>query len=448
MNIANQKGSAKAFALLGERSFSGLFVTQFLGALNDNVFKAALLVYISYRAAGSLGVDTSQMLALAAALFVLPFLLLSAYAGQLADGRERAAMVRVIKFIEMGLMGIASVCFVLDVSWGTLGALLALLFMMGAQSTFFGPIKYSLIPSLLRGDEVVGANALVGGSTFLSILVGSILGTALASLDSDLWLVIAILGLAGAGWAASLFIPAVAIADPGRRMEPRPLRQAIAMIKHNRGNRLVWRCILGISWFWTIGAMYLTQLPAYAAGYLVLEESAVTVLLSILLLGIGLGALLCPLLLRRANTTALALPALLVMALSIAAFCLLSLVLAPQDCSGDCLRELAELFSRPALASLLLLSLLATAVAGGVFVVPLYISVQLNADRRRLSGTIATNNILNSLFMILSSIASMVAVALGSSVLGLFVLTGVFAICYIGLLPGPAPIPVRGDNDA
>lgn len=429
--------SLRLTALLLNRRFAPLFVTQFLGAVNDNLYKAALLIFLTHRASAMPGIDGGQMVTAAAGLFILPFLLFSALAGRLGDTRERAAMTRFIKLWEVVLMLVAAGCFFLPVSSLTLTVLMVLIFLMGVQSTFFGPIKYSLIPEHLDAGDVVSANGLVGASTFVAILVGTIAGSALAATATPVWLSGALVCTALAGWLSSQFIPPARIADPGGRVGANPVKQILHLAGQARRNRFVWRCILGISWFWTIGATFLTQLPHYA-DHLGFNEASVSVFLAILLTGIGVGALLCTVLVRRFGTTALSRPALITMAVAVATFALVSQVWQADVCLSDC--AFTTLFHTPATAIALLGALLLTAIGGGLFAVPLYINIQLHADARHLSSSIAANNIFNALFMVAATLVTMALYALGLNVVELFYVAAAFSCAGLLVLPGQAPV--------
>ncbi len=404
---------AGAVGLLRDRRFLPLFTTQLLGAFNDNLFKGAIVILAVYRADGGSG---AVMAMLAGGLFILPFLLFSALAGELADRLPKPLLIRRVKFLEILVMLLGAVALVTV----HLPALLFVLFLMGAQSTLFGPLKYGILPELLEEDELLPANGLVEASTFLAILLGTMGGTLLVAMPGgERATALAVLTIALLGWLASLAVPRLPAAAPGllRRFNPWPAsREALARA---RGRPSIWRAILGISWFWAVGGIYLAQLPAYAAGELGAEESVATLLLGMFVLGIGLGSLL-------ARPAAGGQVSLRPVPWAMAALALFSLDLAAAAASleaGVGGVDLAAFLALPGSWRLLAdLGLLAT--AGGVFVVPLYAWLQARSEADRKARVIAANNIVNAVFLVVSAAFASALLALGLSVIGLLALTG------------------------
>ena len=277
------------FTLLKERRFLPFFITQFLGAFNDNVFKNALIILIAFQATDPARANT--LVNLSAGLFVLPFFLFSATAGQLADKYEKSHLMRWIKLLEIVIMLGAAVGFIL----GEMSVLIGLLFLMGWQSTLFGPVKYSILPQHLRPDELVGGNGWVEMGTFLAILIGTLLGGVLIAIpDRGPWLVAgAVVLLAVLGFLSSLFISKAAPDAPDLRINWNPITETWRNIDITRRSRTVFLSVLGISWFWFLGATYLAQLPNYSRLSLGGDEHVVTLLLTTFALGIGVGSLLC-----------------------------------------------------------------------------------------------------------------------------------------------------------
>jgi len=405
---------AGAVGLLRDRRFLPLFATQLLGAFNDNLFKGAIVILAVYRAGGESG---AVMAMLAGGLFILPFLLFSALAGELADRLPKPLLIRRVKFLEILVMLLGAVALVTV----HLPALLFVLFLMGAQSTLFGPLKYGILPELLEEDELLPANGLVEASTFLAILLGTMGGTILVALPGGERLTaVAVLTIALLGWLASLGVPRRPAAAPElrRRFNPWPAsREALARA---RGRPSIWRTILGISWFWAVGGIYLAQLPAYAAGELGAEESVATLLLGMFVLGIGLGSLL-------ARPAAGGHVSLRPVPWAMAALALFSLDLVAAAATlegGTAGVDLTAFLALPGSWRLLAdLGLLAT--AGGVFVVPLYAWLQARSDPAWKARVIAANNIVNALFLVLSAALAALLLALGLSVIGLLTLTGI-----------------------
>jgi MFS family permease len=278
-------------SLLPDRRFWALFSTQFLGAFNDNLFKNAVVIMIAYRAMRVGPLDAEALVALCAGLFILPFFLFSATAGQLADKVSKAALMRWAKAAEVGIMGLAAAGFVT----GHLVLLLGVLFLMGLQSTFFGPAKYAVLPELLEESELVGGNALVEMGTFVAILLGTIGGGLLIAIDGQgpTLLAGAVVVVAILGWLTSLRIPKTAPGAPDLRVAWDPVRPTLETFRATRANRPVFLSILGISWFWFLGASLLTVLPSYGKDLLHGEALVVTFLLSLFCVGIALGSMLC-----------------------------------------------------------------------------------------------------------------------------------------------------------
>ena len=241
------------FSLLKKRRFAPFFWTQCFGALNDNLFKTALAILMAYQVSAMGAAHSHLMVNLAAGLFILPFFLFSALAGQLADKYEKAALIRRIKGAEIFIMAGAGVAFIGHQT----GLLLGLLFAMGAQSAFFGPVKYSLLPQHLKRAEIVGGNGLVEMGTFVAILLGTMAGGTLVAAPSGRWYVAAaVMLIALAGWLASRRIPPAPAADPGLPIRWNLASETWRVMRLARKERSVWLSMLGISWFWFLGSAY------------------------------------------------------------------------------------------------------------------------------------------------------------------------------------------------
>src|SRR5437762_504974 len=280
--------------LLGSRRFGPLFATQFLSAFNDNALKNALVLMVAYRAEGADALSAGLLIPLAGGLFILPFFLSSASAGALADASDKAWLARVIKLIEIAVMLVAAAAVIA----GSTALLLALLFAMGVEAAFFGPIKYAILPELLAPDELLLGNALVEAGTFLAILLGTIAGMLIATGHGEIAVAILIMLVAIAAWGASLMIPPT----PPAAM-PAPFQwnfaAATARLIGSAAERPVpFRSMLGISWFWLVGALYLSQFPSYVRFVLGSEETVVTLFLAVFSVGVGAGSMLCNRLLR------------------------------------------------------------------------------------------------------------------------------------------------------
>ena len=408
-------------SLLRQRRYAPFFATQFLGAFNDNIYKNALVILIAFQGsswAAAGGIDSNLLVNLAAGLFILPFFLFSATAGQFADKLEKAKLIRGIKLLEVLIMLAAAAAFALK----SLPMLILLLFLMGTQSTMFGPVKYGYLPAHLQDHELTGGNGLVELGTFLAILLGTIAGGELAHIAGDATTIIgsAIVAVAVLGWLASLAIPETPAADPGLKVNWNPLTETWRIIGYARENRTIYLSIMGISWFWAVGALYLAQLPNYVKLELGGNEQVVTLLLAVFSLGIGLGSVLCEKL--SAGRIELGLVpfgagGLVIFGLQLA-FCGVSATSAPVDARGF----LAMDGSIGVLASLGLIGLF-----GGLYIVPLYTLIQDRAPRQRLSRIIAANSVLNALFMVLAAIYAVLALGAGLSIPQLFLTTAVMS---------------------
>ncbi len=425
--------AASQLRLLKSRRLLPLFVTQFLGALNDNLFKTALVTLITYGDPHS-STQTRVIVALSTALFILPYFLFSATAGQLADKFEKAGLIRYVKLWEIGVMLLAALGFALD----STAYQLAVLFFLGVQSTFFGPVKYGILPDHLGTDELVGGNALIEAGTFLAILIGTIAGVHLIGLDHGPSVVAAVLvGFALAGWTASLFIPKAARAMPDLAINLNVVAETLAIIRHANARRDVRLSIIGISWFWAVGAVYLTQLPTYAKETLGADPDVLNLFLTLFSVGIGAGSVLCARLLRGEVSARLAPLGALGMALF--TFDLYAASSRAVGGDGTALVGIAAFLSHGANWRLIA-DLFAIATCGGLFIVPLYAIMQTRADESHRSRVVAANNILNALYIVVAGVISAIMLALGLTVPEVFLTVGVVnavaAVVVMRLLPG------------
>jgi len=389
------------FSLLASRRFGPFFFTQFLGAFNDNVFRQALILLIASGAVTAVSVNTLNNVALA--LFILPFFLFSALAGQVADKYDKASLVRKIKFVEVCIMSAAAVGFFFDAVYFLLGVL----FCMGLQSTFFGPIKYSIIPQQLDDKELVSGNALVEMGTFLAILLGSISGV-LLKMDGvgDGVVAITVVGLALLGYLAARGIPSAPAADHGLKINWNLWKETWHIVGYAREVKSVWMCVLGISWFWFLGAAYTTQLKVYVDDYLLGTDGLYAVLLGTFSIGIGLGSFLCEKL--SGKRVELGLVPLGSIGLSVFG---VDLFFSYAGLAGNGQVDIAG-FLQQAGGYRVLMDLLGIGVFGGFYIVPLFAFIQHRSNPKHLSRIIAANNILNALLMVGSAVAGIVLVGL------------------------------------
>ncbi len=276
--------------LFRTKRFLPIFITQFLGALNDNLFKNALTILVLFRIADQAGENGQILVTIAAGIFILPFFLFSATAGQLADKCEKAGMIRIIKFCEIAVMALGAVGLFL----GNINFLFGILFLMGSQSSFFGPVKYSILPDHLKEDELVAGNALVETGTFLAILLGTIGGSILILRDNGPAIISTlVIALAVLGWVASRSIPRAPAPMPALRINPNIFGETWRIVRTAAAQRDIFLSILGISWTWLAGATFLTQLPAFSKDVLGANEQVVTLFLTTFSIGVGIGSLWC-----------------------------------------------------------------------------------------------------------------------------------------------------------
>jgi len=422
--------AANQFVLLRLGRFRPLFLTQFLGALNDNLLKNALVIMITFQGARLTELSAGLMVNACAALFILPFFLFSASAGQLADKYEKSRLIRLIKAFEIAIMLVAAVGFLLP----SLALLLTALFLMGLHSTLFGPLKYAILPQHLHPDELVGGNALVESGTFLAILLGTILGGVLMGLGEYGPPAAAAVCLAAAllGYLSSRRIPRAMAPAPELAINPNPFTETWRNLKEASRNRDVFVAICAISWFWFYGAVFLSQFPAYAHDTLGGGESLVTLLLALFSVGIGSGSLLCERLSR--HHLELALVPLGAIGLSLFA---LDLYWASPRHTGASL-SIAGFLAQPG-SLRLLADLTLIGVFGGFYCVPLYTLMQTRAEVHHRSRLVASNNILNALFMVVAALAAMALLTAGWAIEELFLLTALANAGVAALLFKAAP---------
>lgn len=404
-------------ALLRARRFAPLFVTQFLSAFNDNALKNALVLMLAYRPEMAQGLPAGMLIPIAGALFILPFFLGSATAGELADAHDKSKLIRIIKLTEIAVMAVAAAAVLGGSTW----TLLALLFVMGIEATFFGPLKYAILPDLLSRRELLLGNALVEAGTFLAILLGTIAGMLIATrhgAGAVAWLIVLV---ALGAWGASRAIPPTAPSASGARIRWNFIAATGRLIIEARREPTRFRSILGISWFWLVGATYLSQFPTYVHDYLGAHEGVVTLFLTVFSIGVAAGSLLGSRILKgriSAQITPWG-------ALGIGVFSVDLWLASPghPGAGGGALITTAAFLATPAHWRLLA-DLLGIAASGGVFALPLYALLQTAGDERRCARAIGANNVVNAAAMVLSAIAVIALLAAGMSVPGLFLLTG------------------------
>jgi 1-acyl-sn-glycerol-3-phosphate acyltransferase len=420
MHTSNQ------FDLLRERRFGPFFWTQFLGAGNDNIYKNALVIFVAYHAATLTRIDANTLVNIAAAVFIAPFVLFSATAGQIADKFEKSRLIRYIKLFEIAIMAIGCIGF-----WRHDIALLFLaLALMGVHSTLFGPVKYAILPQSLASDELVGGNGLVEMGTFVAILIGTIVGGLVVAVQPNgpaLAGAIAV-AVAVAGWLVSRLIPVTPAVAPELAINWNPITETWKNLAFARGNRVVWLSMLGISWFWFYGATFLTQFPNFAKNVLGGDEHVVTLLLALFSIGIGAGSLLC----ERLSGHKVELGLVPFGSIGLTVFAV-DLWFASRGLSATGLSGIGAFLAQAThwrvAADLVLIGLF-----GGFYIVPLYALIQERSAATHRSRIIAANNILNAIFMVASAGLAIALLAARVSIPGLFLATGIlnaFVALYI-----------------
>jgi 1-acyl-sn-glycerol-3-phosphate acyltransferase len=385
-------------ALLRSKRFAPFFITQFLGAFNDNIYKNTLMLIMTYGAADAMGLNSHIVLNLAAVLFILPFLLFSALAGQIADKYEKSALIRKIKLLEIVIMLAGAGALITE----NYILLLVLLFLMGTQSAFFGPCKYAILPQHLDRHELIGGNALVEMGTFVSILLATIGAGIILQFDNYLTIAsIMVVFLACLGYISSYFIPRALAIDSELKIDFNILKSSLNLISYARKNRGIFLAILAISWFWFLGASYLTQFPNFSKQSLNGDPSLVILLLATFTLGIGFGSLLCEKLSRKQ------------VELGIVPIGALGMTLFGVDLYLEIPINLLELESWLTFTSnsdnwRMLIDLAGIGIFGGIFIVPLYAYIQLRVEEEYRARIIGVINIINALFLVASGLVAIV----------------------------------------
>ena len=403
------------FRLLLERRFAPFFGVQFLGAMNDNVFKQALVILLAYQTASFTTMSSDVLQNLVQALFILPFFLFSATAGQLADKYEKSRLISVTVAIELVVMMLGAAGFFMH----DLKLLLAALFLGGVQSALFGPVKYAILPQQLRESELIGGNGLVEMGTSVAILVGMVLGGWMVSRAG--WGIAAValttMALSALGLLLSRYIPPAPAADPDLRINWNIVTETWRNFQFMRGNRTVLLSILGISWFWFFGAMFITQFPNLSKNILAGDEHVVTLLLVVFSLGIGVGSLLC----ERLSGHKIEIGLVPFGSIGMTLFTIdLYFVLAAhiQDAPATLGPFVREFGHWRILADLLLIGMF-----GSFYIVPLYALVQSRSEASHRSRIIAGNNILNALFIVAASAIAIALFKAGFTIPQLFLVT-------------------------
>jgi 1-acyl-sn-glycerol-3-phosphate acyltransferase len=419
------------FRLLAQRRFAPFFATQFLGALNDNVFRQGLVILVTFQGVLVAGMDHSELANVAAMLFILPFFLFSATSGQIADKYEKSMLMRRIKLLEIALMIIAAAAFIT----GAYVVLLFVLFLMGCQSTLFGPVKYAYLPQQLATEELVGGNALVEAGTYIAIILGLIWGGLVVALGpgSHALLGSCLVGIAMLGYLASLRIPTTRAVDPELTVNWNAWTETWRIVGFAREKRIVFLSILGVSWFWFFGSAVTVQVPAYTLVILGGNEAVTTSLLVAFAVGVGIGSLLC----ERMSGRRIELGLVPFGSIGLSVFAI-DLYFAQPVATGSTVATVSEFVARPG-SWRILLDIALLGAFGGFYSVPLYALIQQRSERSHLSRIIAANNIINAIFMVGAFGMSIALLKAGFSIpqlfLALALLNAIVAVYIYTLMP-------------
>ena len=420
------------FDLLRQRRFAPFFWTQFAGAANDNVFKNAFVVFVTFGASAAAQVDAGTVVNLIGAVFIAPFMLLSATAGQVADKIEKSRLIRLIKLFEIAIMVIGFAGFWLS----SLALLFTALALLGVHSALFGPVKYSILPQHLSTDELVGGNGMVEMGTFVAILLGTIAGGLVVAIEPNGALYAGVLAIliAVAGYLVSRGIPLTPAVDPGLRINWNPIAETARNLALARTNIVVWRSMLGISWFWFYGAIYLAQLPVFTQSVLRGDEHVFTLLLASFSVGIGVGSLLC----ERLSGRKVEIGLVPFGSIGLTLFAL-DLWLATRGLPSGTTTYTVGAFVGEWRHWRVLIDIVLLGVFGGFYIVPLYALIQARSEPSHRSRIIAANNILNALFIVVSAGVAIGLLKAGLTIPQLFLAVGLMnaaVACYIyALIP-------------
>ena len=418
--------------LLKRRRFLPLFATQLLNAFNDNLYKNAMVLFVVYQVYNSTE-EEARFSAIASGLFILPFFLLSALAGQLADMRDKAAIIRWVKACEIGIMVVGAIG--LFMAWqgvlteaAAIPLMLVALFAMGVHSTFFGPIKYAILPQHLKRDEVLSGTGLVEAGTYIAILAGTILaGYVPVEVSAVLVIIVACIG-----YVISWQVPPAPPYEQGQVIDLHVLRSSIALVRNTVHQREVFYAILAISFFWTIGAVLFIQFPPLAKNVLLASKEVASLLLVVFSVGVAIGSVAINALLRGEVSARYAPVSVILMGVFVAAFFFVCRAWSAEVPPGA-LMGVAE-FIRMPLAPLVLATLLMIAVFGGMFVVPLYAFLTTKVDPGSAARTVAANNIVNAGAMVVGSLIAGALSTVGIPLVEQLLLSA--AMCLVSALLG------------
>lgn len=420
------------FDLLSQKRFLPFFLTQFLGAFNDNLFKTVLITLVAFHAStlsnlDGAAIDGATMATLLPGLFILPFFLFSATAGQIADKYEKSQIIRWVKILEIWIMLFAAAGFY----WHQLWLLASALFLMGVHSTLFGPVKYAYLPQQLTEQELVGGNGMVEMGSFVAILLGQVLGAWLATHPNyELYTSVTVIGIAVIGYVSSRQIPLTPALSSALRIQWNPVVETYRNVRLIWAQQSLWLAIVAISWFWFFGATLLAQFPNMAKLVLHGDESVFILMLTVFSVGVGVGSLLCEKLSRNKAMLGLV----MIGGLGLSCFTLDMFWVATHLPTHGAQAYGYLQFLNHANHWRLLMDIALVGVFGGFYIVPLYVLIQTLAEPAYRSRVIAANNIMNALFMVVSALFSVSMFKSGYSIPQLFMLTAVINLLVMGYL--------------
>lgn len=402
------------FTLLKQRRFAPFFSTQFLGAFNDNIFRNGLIILLTFKGIEIFGLNASQIANVAGALFILPYFLFSAIAGQLADKFEKSFLIRSIKLLEILVMLFAATSLITQ----NYSSLLFILFLMGFQSSLFGPVKYAYIPQKLKTDELIGGNALVESGTYIAIILGLVIGGLAASSSQfgDFPLAIWLVSISIIGYLSSRKIPLTKATDPTLKINWNIFSEISHIIRYSKKDKEVFLCIIGISWFWFFASAVTLQIPALTLNTINGNETITTLLLATFAIGIGIGSLAC----EKLSKNRVEIGIIPIGAMGLTVF-VLDLYFAASGNNHTQITTIMGFFDQPRHWRIIF-DLIMIGACGGIFSVPFYAKIQKDADTKYLSRIIAANNILNAIFMVSASLLAITTLSLGLSILEFFAL--------------------------
>ncbi len=408
------------FTLLTQKRFAPFFCTQFLGAFNDNIFRNGLIILLTFKGIEVFGLNASQIANVAGALFILPYFLFSAIAGQIADKYEKSILIKSTKLLEIILMITAAFVLLTE----NYSFLLFILFLMGFQSSLFGPVKYAYIPQKLKLNELIGGNALVESGTYIAIILGLVVGGLAVSIgqENDYPLASLLLLMAILGYFFSCKIPNTEPTDPTLKINWNIFSEIKKIIGFSKEKDRIFLYIIGISWFWFYGSVITLQIPAYTINILMGDESLTTFLLATFAIGIGIGSLACERLSKNQielGITPIGAIGLSLFTLDLYFFSSNLNIVTPMN---------IKLFLSHLSNWRLILDLIMIGTFGGIFSVPFYAAIQEQAEKKFLSRIIAANNIINAIFMVSASLLAISILSLGVSIPEFFALISVLNI--------------------